>query len=513
MRDSRTKNTTRNIGTGLINKAISIFLPFINRTVIIIFLGAEFTGLSGLFSSILEVLNLADLGFNISIVYSLYRPMAEENESKICEQITIFRKIYSIVGTIVFVIGIALMPFIKCFISGAYPTVINIYIVYLLYLINSGISYYLFSYKEVLLIADQRSDILNNIKTLISILRYLMQFVALVMFKDFYMYLFVAIVGTVTQNILVYIITVRKYPRYKCLKTKMAHLPEGIKTQMGGLMIDRICNICRNSFDNIIISSFMGLIATAIYGNYYYIYNAVYQFMLVISSSMSASIGNSIVNETVDKNYKDLLMFSFIYSWITGWCTVTLICLYQHFMFLWVGNDLMLSEYQMVLFCVYFYAMSMNNIRNQYISGTGMWWRLKLIYIFEAVSNLVLNIMLGRVLGITGVLLATIITIIVFNFILRTLVLFKFYFKGKSIIRFFSGHAFYSCIILVTVIITYSLCLQVGLPGISGMLIKLVICMTLPNILFLFIFSRSKQFQEFKLFLEKSVLLMKHNKK
>lgn len=150
MEKSRTKNTTRNIGAGLLNQIISIILPFINRTAILWTLGAEFTGLTGLFSSILNVLNMAELGFNTAIVYSLYKPMADRDHKKICEIVSMFKKIYSIVGTVILLGGLAVMPFLTSFIHGSYPDTINLYIVYFLYLINSAVSYYMFAYKECL---------------------------------------------------------------------------------------------------------------------------------------------------------------------------------------------------------------------------------------------------------------------------------------------------------------------------------------------------------------------------
>ena len=129
----------------------------------------------------------------------------------------------------------------------------------------------------------------------------------------------------------------RRYPRYKCISLKKITIEKDIKKQIGGLAINRVCDTCRNSFDSLIISTLLGLTATAIYGNYYYIYSAVYGIMLIICNAMSASIGNSIVSESIHKNYENLLKFEFLYEWISGWCTICLICLYQPLMRLWVG--------------------------------------------------------------------------------------------------------------------------------------------------------------------------------
>ena len=474
MADSRTKNTVRNIGAGLINQIVSIVLPFINRTIILWSLGAEFTGLSGLFSSILSVLGIAELGFNTAIVYSLYRPMSEHDETKICEIVSLFRKIYGIIGTIVLIIGIAIMPFLKYFIHGSYPSNINLYIVYFLYLLNSVISYYMFAYKECLLIADQRQDMAQNLRTIVNILRYIAQFVILLMLHSFYYYLIVAIIGTIVTNLGIQYITVKKYSYFIQIKGKQ-HIPSELITQIKGLMINKICDTFRNSFDSLIISSFIGLKATAIYGNYYYIYSAVYGIMLTICNAMSASIGNSIVEKDEHQNYENLLTFSAIFTVILGICTALMACLYQPFMKLWAGNDLILSTFNMLLFCVYFYIINMNNIRNQYISGTGIWWKLKTSYIVEAIANLLLNFVLGKLLGITGVLLATVITIFIFNYLQRNMVLFKSYFENSSYSSYLFEQFYYAFFAIVAVAISYVLCGQLKSDSILGIIIKGVI--------------------------------------
>ena len=482
MADSRTKNTFRNIGAGLINQAVSIILPFINRTIILWSLGVEFTGLSGLFSSILSVLGIAELGFNTAIVYSLYRPMSEHDENKICEIVSLFQKIYGIIGTIVLVLGMAIMPFLEYLIHGSYPSEINLYVVYFLYLLNSVISYYMFAYKECLLIADQRQDMAQNMRTIVNILRYVTQFVVLLKFRSFYYYLIVAIIGTIVTNLGIQCITVRKYPYFKQIKKKQ-HIPKELITQMKGLMINKICDTFRNSFDNLIISSFIGLTATAIYGNYYYIYSAVYGIMLTICNAMSASVGNSIVEKDEYQNYGDLLTFSALFAVILGVCTALLACLYQPFMRLWAGGNLLLSTFNMFLFCAYFYVINMNNIRNQYISGTGIWWNLKISYIVEAVANLILNFILGKYFGITGVLLATIITIFVFNYLQRNTILFKCYFKNSSYIKYLLQQFYYAIFAIVAVVISYSLCERTKLNDIWGLIIRGGIALVISGII------------------------------
>lgn len=502
MEKSRTKNTTRNIGAGLVNQLISIILPFINRTAILWTLGAEFTGLAGLFSSILNVLNIAELGFNTAIVYSLYKPMADKDHKKICEIVSLFRRIYTVVGTVILVGGLALMPFLPYLIKGSYPDTINLYIVYLLYLINSAISYYLFAYKECLLVADQRQDIAKNIRTVVNIGRYLVQLLVLIITKDFYVYLIVAIIGTIATNMLIHLSTRRLFPFYKRINGRLK-IPAEMKKQVKGLMVDRICDTFRNSFDNLVISSFIGLTATAIYGNYYYIYSALYGLMLVICNAMSASVGNSVVKNSEETNYGHLLVFSQIFAGIMGFCTVTLACFYQPFMKIWAGEELLLPVSDMLLFCVYFYVINMNNIRNQYVSGTGMWWKLKWSYIIEALANLALNFILGKIWGITGVILATIFTIFVFNYLQRNTVLFKSYFKKQKISGFYRQQFYYLILSGMGLAVSFFACEHLPFGGVADIATRAIICLVVPNAIYYIGIRFTKQYEDTRRFIFK----------
>ena len=259
-----------------------------------------------------------------------------------------------------------------------------------------------------------------------------------------------------TINILINRKVSKHYPYLKSFKEKVK-IPSEMRTQISGLLISRISDTCRKSFDGMIISMTLGLVATAIYGNYNNVQFALYGIMLAVCNAMSASIGNSIALRGEKENYENLLDFSMIFSWILGWSAITMACLYQPFMFLWVGKSMMLPIFDMLLFVLYFYVINMNNIRNQYITGTGIWWRLKTSYIVEAVSNLGLNIILGKMLGIKGVILASIITIILFNYLQRNHVLFKTYFKNESIGAFYRQQCAYFAIACIALALTYFL--------------------------------------------------------
>ena len=203
MVSNRTINAKRNITSGYVNKCISLLLPFIMRTVIIREFGEKYLGLGSLFSSILQVLSMAELGFSSAIVFSLYKPLAEKNTSTVCALLSYYKKIYRIVGSVILVVGILLTSFLPYFIKDEVPSNINIYYLYLIFLINTVISYFAFAYKSSLLVADQRQDLINNTNTVILIFSFVIQVFLIFFFKNYYLYAIVEIFSTIFNNLTV----------------------------------------------------------------------------------------------------------------------------------------------------------------------------------------------------------------------------------------------------------------------------------------------------------------------
>lgn len=497
----RTKNTKRNIVSGLINRIISILLPFLIRTAILYILGAQYMGLNSLFTSVLQVLNLAELGFSSAIVFSMYKPIAENDTEMICALMNYYKKVYSCIGTGILVVGLAIVPVITKLINGSWPADINIYLLYLIYLFNTVLSYFLYAYKSALLNAVQRIDIVNKVQLITLSGQYILQLLALLLFKNYYCYILITPISTIACNLITARYADRLFPEYQCKGKLDEKSKKGIYKQISGLMLSKLSDTSRNSFDSIVLSTMFGLTVVAIYNNYYYIYSALYGIMLTITQAMQASVGNSIASEDVNKNYMDLRKFSFLFACIASVCTVCMLCIYQPFMKLWAGNDMLLSSANMLLFCIYFYLINMNNSRNLYFSGNGLWWKAKTTFIAEALGNLILNITLGVVFGITGVLLATIITIFVFNFVIRTNILFKEYFK-KSAKKFYMEHLLYSIETILSAILSYIACSSLTIQGIIGIIMRGVICVIISGIIMVVLNLKNP-------FLKESLIMMK----
>lgn len=488
---SRTLNSKRNIVSGILFKLFATLLPFAIRTAIIYSLGTEYLGVTSLFTSILSVLSLTELGFSSAIVYSMYKPIAANDENKICALLDFYKKIYRIVGIVILALGIILIPLLRFFIKGSYPNDINIYLVYTIYMFNTVISYFLFAYKSSIAVAYQRSDLLNKTQIIVLFFLYGIQLIILFFFKNFYAYCIASPISTVLGN-LINNYKINKFFPNITGKGKLEDTDKReIATNVKGLFLDRIGDVSRNSFDNIVISSYLGLSVLAVFNNYYYIVTAVCSVLLIIKQGIQASIGNSIATETIEKNYSDFLKFNFIIGWIISWCFVCFLCLYQPFMELWVGPELKLSNSKMILFCIFFYSLNINIVPNLYLSGNGLWWECKLPCIFEAIGNLLLNIILCRFLGITGVLLATILTLLLCNFVWRNLILFKKYFKVSPVI-FFIETLFYCFVTIAVSAITYFICEL----SFNNFVTKLLICITFPNFGFFIFYFKLPYFKQ-----------------
>ena len=492
MKLKRSENAIRNIIFGIINKVIVIILPFVTRVIIIHILGADYLGLGSLFSSILQVLSLTELGFGSAMVYSMYKPIAENDNQTLCALLALYKKIYFIIGIVICGIGLCILPFLKYLINGEYPSDINLYYLYLIYLVNTVYSYFFWGYKSSLLEAYQRVDISNNINSVVNIIMYLLQIFILVFTRNYYFYVLVLIGATIAINFFVSYFTSKLFPNIKCEGNLSKKNKEEIKVKVEGLMLNKLCQVSRNAFDSIFVSMFLGLVQTAIYNNYYYIMNAVTSILSIVSPSILGGVGNSIVTETVEKNYSDMTKINFIYMWISGWCTVCLFCLYQPFTKIFFGKSLLLPINAVILFCAYFYVLKMGDIRSVYVHANGLWWENRYRSVIEALANLILNYFLGKQFGIYGIIGATLISLFVINFAWGSGIVFKYYFKGISPKEYYFLHFYYAIVTILGCAITYRVCEIIGEGNIFKLLFRLIMCMMIPNILYLILYKPLK---------------------
>ena len=334
MRIERTKNATRNIVFGSFMKAYQMIIPFLMRTAMIYFMGVQYLGLNSLFVSILQVLNLAELGVGNAMVFSMYKPIVEDDEMTICSLMRLYRTYYRIIGSIIAVVGIAVTPFIPKLIKGDIPAELNIYILYLLNLAATVLSYWLFAYKNSLLQAHQRTDVSSIITVITNTLQYGLQLLIILFFKNYYLYIIVVLATQIFNNILTAIIVTRMYPKYKPVGRLEKKEIKKINGRIKDMFTGKIGSIILNSADTIVISSFLGLTTLAVYQNYYFIITSIIGFIEIIITSIMAGLGNSFITDTKEKVYTDLKKFTFMYQWLIGICSccllvyISLLCIF-----------------------------------------------------------------------------------------------------------------------------------------------------------------------------------------
>lgn len=486
---------------GIINKIVTLILPFISRTCIIYLLGANYVGLNSLFTSVLSMLSLAELGFGSAVVYSMYKPIAEGDNAKICALMRFYKIVYRIIGLVVLTVGVCIAPFLPLMVKSDLPPDVNLYFLYAIYLGNSVISYWLFAYKNCMLNATQRTDIISKISSGINIIVYSLQIGILFTFRNYYLYSICMLVSTVSINIVTSWQVDKLYPEFKSRGNLEKSEIKSIMKQVSGLMIQRLAYTSRNSLDSIVISSYLGLIVVGIYNNYFYVLNALTSILAILFTAMQGGLGNSVAKEKTEKNYSDYNRINCLYMIIAGWCSICLLVLFQPFMKIWVGETMMFPFSIIILFSVYFYVMKMTDTTGAYISATGLWWRCKWSYIIEAVLNLVLNVAFGYLWGVTGIIVATIITVLVVNYLLNTHILYKYYFVDYKFGKQIKENILYFMVTIIVSAITYMIAslLPDNISKSYPMLllgIKGLICVVVPLTLYWAIYRKNKVFIE-----------------
>ena len=496
MKIERTKRSVNSSLSGLIFKFISLLLPFIIRTVIIKKLGEEYVGLSTLFTSVLQVLSLSELGFASAIAYAMYKPIAEDDKPKLCALLNFIKNIYRIIGALILVLGVAVMPFLHDFINSesVIPSDINLYILYSIYLFNTVISYWLFAYKSVILAANQRLDVENIILSVCNLVMFALQVGFLYVFPNYYVFVIFLPLSTVAINICRSVMVRKIYPDIVCKGTITADEKRSVYQNIGALIGHRLSGAVVTSIMNIIISANLGLILLTRYGNYYVIINALIGFITIMYNSVTAGIGNSIVVDSVEKNYGDFKNITFVNVWIVGWIAICFACLAQPFMKIWMGEDKMLPFDTVLLFTLYFYLWKFKDIVSTYKDAAGM-WKADMIkpYVVTAVS-LILGLVLIKPWGINGTLVAVIVGVFAVSMPWETHVFFKNYFHLSPKAYYFKL-AVYSVIVALVAVLTYFLCGFVPDGGILNLALKGIICLIVPNAAFLLFGFKTSEFK------------------
>lgn len=492
---SRTEYSIMNIFASVGGYTLNIIMSFICRIVFARCLNAEYLGLNGIFVNILSMLSLTELGIGTAMIYALYKPVAQNDKEKISSYMKVYGVAYKTVGIMVALLGIAFIPFLNIVINEPPNIKENIYFLYLLFLFSTASSYF-YSYRSSILVANQRNYVVLSVSYFLVIVQNMLQIITLITTRNYILYLIIQVVSVLITNLLISQKAIKDYPYIKdknapsLEKSEIKDLFKNIKA----LTITKLSGILVNNTDNLVITYFNGLITTGLVSNYLLITNTLTSLVNQIFSGLSASIGNLNAIGEEKQKYVVFKALNLINFWIYGWISIGIIVLSNDIVELCFGKDYVMNVYVSIVLALNFYMSGMLYVVSMYKSTMGLFRYGQYVLIFTAVLNLIGDIVLGQILGIIGIFIATALARLLTNVWYEPFVVYKYGFDKnfkEYILRYF--------IYFILLIVVSSLCYILGelmcMSLISNILFKIIICILVPNSIFYLVFSKCDEFE------------------
>lgn len=494
---SRVYNSSINIIWGIARQLVLLILAFSTRTIFVRLLGAEYTGVSGLYSNILTVLSLAEFGVGNVLLYSLYKPLKQNDISQIKALLIFYKKIYTVIALVVALVGVALVPGLRLIVNSNLPQD-ELIIFYLLYLANSVASYFAV-YKTTLIQADQSVYLKNIIQTLFMVAQYSLQIIVLLVWQNFELYLCIQVLCTLGQNIVLSQITNKKYPFLLDSSITLAQIDKKqILSDTKSMFVYKLSSVLINNTDNILISTILGTVVVGYYTNYYVLITYVNLFINIIITGITASIGDLNAEGDRNKSFLIFLKLLFVFNLVAGFCTNCYIAIVQDFMNLWLGNQYLLDEKFILALMSNFYLVTVISPVWMYRETMGLFKQVKLVMFVAAVINIVLSILLGMHFGLSGIILSTTISRLVTIAWYEPYLLYKQF--DQTVLKYYVQQLKY-CIVNIAIFVSTCIlnkyCVHVVSP-ILNVAIKLTIAISVWGMITMFLYHRKEEFRWFK---------------
>lgn len=495
---SRVENSLRNVFAAWGGQAVSSISSFVVRAVFVATLAQEFVGLESLFSSLLTILTLADLGVGAAIVFSLYAPLAQGDKETVKSLMRLFRRAYFIIGIVVIAVGALLAPNVKFFVGSDAPPIPHLELYFFCFVLNTGVSYF-FSYKGSLITADQKSYVVYLIQYAFQALMGVFQIAVLLITHDYLAFLACMIGSTLLQNICIAVKADRMYPYLK--EKDVRPLDKGIlsdiKKNIAGLIMHKVASVASTPVSNLVITNFVGLATTSLYGNYLLVVNALTRIVDKVFDSIVASVGNLGAKESEDRQYEVFQTAFFVnavlYSTISG----GLFCSFNAFISLWVGESWCFPNYLVMLIVLVFFVKGMRCAAYAFTSAYGLFWLTKWKAVLEAVSLPLLAVALAGPFGMAGVLAASVISSVLISTPYEAWAVYSHGFH-RPLRNYFKRYAVYAAAGLGSIAVAFFLCELVQVPYLAAFFIKGLIGAAAPLLTYALFFGRTREFREFK---------------
>lgn len=491
---SRTEYSLINMFTGMAGDVINNIVGFACRVIFVRMLGSEYLGVRGLFTNILSVLSLAELGIGSAIIYALYKPLAEKDQDKIAAIMQYYRKAYAVIGVVVGIIGLSLLPFLNQIIRTQPNIKESIYLIYLMYLFNSVASYF-FSYRSALLTASQRQYIVQGYNYVITILQSVFQIVFLILTHEYLTYLIIQIIGSLTYNVWISSKAVKDYPFIK--NRNVSPLSSGEKRSLfvniRALAINKLSGVLVNSTDNIAITYFTGLSSVGFASNYIMLQTTIDHIVTPLFNSLTASVGNLNATSTVERSYSFFNVLNLMNFWLYGWGAIGMAFVSSDLVHLLYGAEYVLDATIPLVLAINMFSIGMLHAVYTYKSTLGLFRYGQFILFFTGFINLALDVVFGRIWGVFGILLATLAARVCTNLWYEPYAVFKYGFH-KSVWIYWRRYFIELLALAIGGCLSFGLCSLCHFPIVLNIISKFIICSIVPNLVFFLFFKNSQEF-------------------
>lgn len=508
----RTNHSIKNILFSIFSQVIIVFLGFLSRKIFIDSLGSEYLGINGLLTNVLSIMSLVESGIGISIVYNLYKPLADEDRNKIIALVQLYKKAYGILALIIFVISIILFPFLGHLMKNA-SSITNFSIIYFIFVIKNMISY-LNAHKWSLINADQRGYVLAKTNLIFQITTIVARIIILLITKNYILYLGIELLFYTVQNIINGRIVNK---RYSYIKTKQKHkvdleTKDNLVKNVKAMFLHNIGGYLVFGTDNLLISSFISVATVGIYSNYTMITQQISALITPLLGGIGASVGNLIATESNEKNYSIFKVSFLVNFWIYSISVIFLFNLLEPFISWWIGKQYLLGNLPFIFILINFYLTGMRTSIATFKNKAGLFVQDKYAPVIEGLINLTSSLILVEFFGLAGIFIGTTISTLVTVFWTQPCIVYKNVFN-KSVKQYFIKYSFFTMLTIITCLITSNICsiFSNGHNFIS-LVTRGLVCLIIPNLIYVAIFYKSEEFKYMKNVLNNVLSVFKKKK-
>ena len=413
----RVQSAAKNIAFGQIGNLITQLLGFVLRGIFIAHLGDTLNGVNALYTSILSVLSMAELGIGTALNYSLYKPVAEKDYEKIKSYMLLYKKAYRVIGLVIAVLGLAISPFLPYLVKQPEGvTVRDLTLYYFIFLFNTVSSYFV-AYKYSLVNAEQKNYIQTNIITITKMITVSLQIIVILTTGNFYFYLLTAAAVELLQKIFVSIYLNRMYPYLKEKDVQKLTKEETgeIVRKTKALVYHKVGDVARLQTDSMIISGFISVTVGGFVDNYKMVLNSAANVVNIIFNSVLSSFGNLIATESKEKQYRLFKVYRFAACWIYGFASIGFAMLLTPLIQLWLGEEKVLTFFVVLCIIIDFYFKGERIVLSNFKTAAGVFEQDKYLSLIQGVVNLIISILLVQKIGVAGVYIGTIISGLIAN--------------------------------------------------------------------------------------------------